>query len=93
MCLVRTIKDKQCSTELTTRRLYIYSLPVLMSMLHMHDHEVARKQGVLTVREHAALCTLDREIFTTNNIRVFHELTRPVNFFVANVSAHVPKYI
>ena len=37
------MKDKQCSTELPTRRLYIYSLSVLMSMLHMHDHEVAKK--------------------------------------------------
>ena len=43
MCLVRTIKDKQCGTELTTRRPYIYSLSVLTSMLHMHDHEVAKK--------------------------------------------------
>ena len=36
--------------------------------------------------------TLNWEIFTTNNICVFRKLTPLANFFVENISAHVPKY-
>ena len=30
--------------------------------------------------------------FATNNVCVFRELTPLVNFFVMNISAHIPKY-
>ena len=36
--------------------------------------------------------TLNWEIFTTNNIHDFRELTSLANFFVANIPAHIPKY-
>ena len=36
--------------------------------------------------------TLNWEIFATNNIRDFHELTLLANFFVVNTPAHIPKY-
>ena len=36
--------------------------------------------------------TLNWEIFATNNIHDFHELTSLANIFVANIPAHIPKY-
>ena len=51
-----------------------------------------------THNEHIRYCTthnersLNREMFATNNIRVFRKLTPCANIIVANISAHVPKY-
>ena len=63
-----------------------------IGLLFAHDFYTCTYVRTYPLVHEKELCTLNWEIFVTNNIRDFHKLTSLANFFVANIPAHVPKY-
>ena len=60
--------------------------------MRLSDKPVSDKPCVTVIGSIRWSNNLNWEIFATNNIRNFRELTSLVNFFVANIPAHAPKY-